>query len=303
MLNDSDISGAKWILLNITSSAGEHEHTMDEAEAIQAYVQQKAGDTCDVILGMGHDPNLKDRISVTVIATGFNHKEITVDFSTKVKAPEKIVVTLGEKNPSFDIKANEDNSQPYLQQPSHLNPIMVEPQAWRNPAPPPPPMPEQRPVEPFLTEMRLHIEEDNTPEPPKVNNQPGQFTYSEERKAEEPAMKITIREEAPKAEPAPFKYGRTLTPEEIEEQRIFEEQKKRLEEKAERLRRLSYNFKAAEGKDELETVPAYLRKNKKLDNQTPSKDNYYSGYAIGPNNDPNGPIQTINTFLDGNIVD
>ena len=33
LLNDSDIRGAKWLLLNITSSSGEFEHTMDEAEA------------------------------------------------------------------------------------------------------------------------------------------------------------------------------------------------------------------------------------------------------------------------------
>src|SRR6187551_2291179 len=76
LLNDSDIRGAKWLLLNITSAAGEFEHTMDEAEAIQAYVQQMSGDNCDVILGMGHDPNLKERIAVTIIATGFNHKNI-----------------------------------------------------------------------------------------------------------------------------------------------------------------------------------------------------------------------------------
>ena len=49
LLNDSDISGAKWLLLNITSAAGEFEHTMDEAEAIQAYVQQQAGDNTNFV--------------------------------------------------------------------------------------------------------------------------------------------------------------------------------------------------------------------------------------------------------------
>src|SRR6185437_6227306 len=84
-------------LLNITSAAGEFEHTMDEAEAIQAYVQQQAGDNCDVILGMGHDPNLGDKIAVTVIATGFNHKEFNVEMpAVKNNEPEKIIVKLGE---------------------------------------------------------------------------------------------------------------------------------------------------------------------------------------------------------------
>ena len=83
LLNDNDIRGAKWLLLNITSAAGEHEHTMDEAEAIQAFVQAQAGDNCDVILGMGHDPALGEQIAVTVIATGFNHKDFTPEMTEK----------------------------------------------------------------------------------------------------------------------------------------------------------------------------------------------------------------------------
>ena len=96
LLNDNDIRGAKWILLNITSAAGEFEHTMDEAEAIQAFVQQQAGDDCDVILGMGHDPALGDKIACTIIATGFNHKELKVELPARRNEPEKIVVKLGD---------------------------------------------------------------------------------------------------------------------------------------------------------------------------------------------------------------
>ncbi len=35
LLNDNDIRGAKWILININSAEGEHEFTMDEVEVIQ----------------------------------------------------------------------------------------------------------------------------------------------------------------------------------------------------------------------------------------------------------------------------
>ena len=38
LLNDNDIRGAKWILININSSEGEHEFTMDEVEIIQNYL-------------------------------------------------------------------------------------------------------------------------------------------------------------------------------------------------------------------------------------------------------------------------
>ena len=301
LLNDSDIRGAKWILLNITSSAGEFEHTMDEAEAIQAYVQQQAGDNCDVILGMGHDPNLGDRIAVTVIATGFNHKEITLDFPAKnAEAEKKIVVKLGEKNPALESPAPKEQEPVATTTPQgNLNPFLVEPHQpfnW--------PEADSKPAEP-ASEIRINFAFPETkPEPaPAKQDQPDLFSRSE-FPADDNAMKITFHEEPARTESNPWRVNeRVATDEEQEEKRRFEEQKKALEDRAERLRRLSFNIKGAEGSDELETVPAYLRKNKTLDEKTPSKDSYYSGYTVGPDSDKNGPIQTINTFLDGNIVD
>jgi cell division protein FtsZ len=58
LLNDNDIRGAKWILININSAQGEHEHTMDEVEVIQQYLLEQAGDNTDVILGLGYDDTL-----------------------------------------------------------------------------------------------------------------------------------------------------------------------------------------------------------------------------------------------------
>src|SRR5256885_8336775 len=48
LLNDNDISGAKWILININSTEGQHEFTMDEVEIIQNYLLSRAGETTDV---------------------------------------------------------------------------------------------------------------------------------------------------------------------------------------------------------------------------------------------------------------
>ena len=52
LLNDNDIRGAKWILININSAEGEHEFTMDEVEIIQNYLLSHAGEDTDVILGL-----------------------------------------------------------------------------------------------------------------------------------------------------------------------------------------------------------------------------------------------------------
>ena len=74
LLNDSDIKGAKWILININSQKGETEFTMDEVETIQEYLLTQAGPDADVILGLGYDESLGDDISITIIATGFDQK-------------------------------------------------------------------------------------------------------------------------------------------------------------------------------------------------------------------------------------
>lgn len=75
LLNDNDIRGAKWILININSNEGEHEFTMDEVEVIQNYILSQAGEETDVILGLGYDNTLGDKIGITLIATGFEHKD------------------------------------------------------------------------------------------------------------------------------------------------------------------------------------------------------------------------------------
>ena len=97
LLNDNDIKGAKWILININSAAGEHEFTMDEVEVIQNYLLTQAGENTDVILGMGYDSTLGEKIGITLIATGFEHKDPFAKPVVKKEEPkpiEKIIMTL-----------------------------------------------------------------------------------------------------------------------------------------------------------------------------------------------------------------
>jgi cell division protein FtsZ len=75
LLNDNDIRGAKWILININAAEGEHEFTMDEVEIIQNHLLSNAGEDTDVILGLGYDAALGSKIGITLIATGFEHKD------------------------------------------------------------------------------------------------------------------------------------------------------------------------------------------------------------------------------------
>ncbi|HEY4935117.1 MAG TPA: cell division protein FtsZ [Puia sp.] len=96
LLNDNDIRGAKWILININSSEGDHEFTMDEVEIIQHHLISQAGEDTDVILGLGYDAALGDKIGITIIATGFEYKD-PFKREEKTAAPkkeEKIVMPL-----------------------------------------------------------------------------------------------------------------------------------------------------------------------------------------------------------------
>ncbi len=321
LLNDNDIRGAKWLLLNITSAAGEHEHTMDEAEAIQAYVQMQAGDNCDVILGMGHDPNLGDKIAVTVIATGFNFKEINTEFPARKSEPEKVVVSLGAINTQPESIVEENVTPLYTT--ASLEPVLVE-EPIQQPLVEvtPEPIATYLPTEDVVTEREqfvLHVEDtpvsyeepapSYTYEPPVVEETPyvQETTYMQEAtRVEETSYNFAAQVEEPKPEPVVMKIGeRILSEDEIEEKRRFEEQKKAFEDRANRLRSLSMNIRGNESSDEIESVPAYMRKNMKLDNQQASSDSFYSGYTVGMNNQDNSQagIQTINTFLDGRKPD
>ena len=102
LLNDSDIKGAKWILININSAEGDHECTMDELEIINNHLRMQAGEDTDVIVGMGYDNTLDKKIGITLVATGFEHKDPFAKGPVNTKAvpqEEKIVMTLQTEQP------------------------------------------------------------------------------------------------------------------------------------------------------------------------------------------------------------
>lgn len=94
LLNDNNITGAKFVLLNITY--GTQEVTMDEISEITDFIQEEAGSSADVIWGHGFDETLGDKVAVTVIATGFNRSPET---GVIAKMPEKKVLHLNDEKP------------------------------------------------------------------------------------------------------------------------------------------------------------------------------------------------------------
>ncbi|WP_299763378.1 cell division protein FtsZ [uncultured Dokdonia sp.] len=92
LLNDNKITGAKNVLLLIVS--GSDEITIDEIGEINDHIQAEAGNSANIIMGVGEDEALGEAISVTIIATGFNVEQ--QDDIVNVES-KKIIHTLEEE--------------------------------------------------------------------------------------------------------------------------------------------------------------------------------------------------------------
>jgi cell division protein FtsZ len=382
LLNDSEIRGAKWILININSAEGDHEFTMDEVDIIQNYLLSQAGENTDVILGLGYDNSLGEQIGITLIATGFQHKD---PFTKKdpVKQPEKkeekIIMTLGvqeekKMQPIIDeVVSPLDPLAPKLVEETfpqveaeipmphmkdaeldlHLNPeeaieeeasihlhLKIKEEEKKEPVD----------IEKLELELRkkqleekfaqLHrtiVSQSSSPVNPNTTPTPAASggylarpsnIYAETKKevstskpAEEPVpapmakvedeetfnMQLVIRNDIPAAEePKAYQTQTPIQPQadELRESGdVAEEQKRKAAERLQKLRNLSFNVNAADPNNEFESVPAYIRRNMELFNNSSSVENFYSKYTVKPDGNNGARISTINTFLEGKKPD
>jgi cell division protein FtsZ len=72
LLEDLSISGAKGVLMNITSSS---DLTLDEMTQASDRIYEEVGDDAEIIWGQTFDEELGDEIRITVIATGIGSEE------------------------------------------------------------------------------------------------------------------------------------------------------------------------------------------------------------------------------------
>jgi cell division protein FtsZ len=108
LLNDNDIRGAKKFLVNISS--GSNQVTIDEITEINEYVQMMAQDT-DIIFGTCDDLSLGEKISVTIIATGFESSskldyvtkdnKVVFDFNSAASSVSEVEVRVQQEKPSL----------------------------------------------------------------------------------------------------------------------------------------------------------------------------------------------------------
>jgi cell division protein FtsZ len=76
MLDDTSVEGARGVLINIT---GGPDMTLDDVQLATETVYEAAGSQANIIFGAVIDDTMMDRIFVTVIAAGFEHRSVIED--------------------------------------------------------------------------------------------------------------------------------------------------------------------------------------------------------------------------------
>ena len=86
LLQNVSIKGARGLLVNVT---GPKEMTMRELNDASNIIYEESGEDANVILGCVIDPQLEDEIRITVIATGLNNKENSININQDIDFKDK----------------------------------------------------------------------------------------------------------------------------------------------------------------------------------------------------------------------
>lgn len=295
LLNDSEIRGARKVLVNITTGA--QQVTMDEIGEIMEYVQEAAGST-DIILGTCDDVNLGDKLSVTVIATGFEVGGKTAYVEPVVKK----VYELSEKSMEPEVTNITVTPQPEAKDEPAVTVQIEKPEA------------EAQPVSLFdeaTPELGLFSVSETTETTEQVDNTI-EFEVSREEQVisetpsftEEPVItnEVNTTESAPKQE-EDFIVYKVKTYETNETVSVTpQDMEKELEDRKKVLAGLSYKISSRQHLSDLENEPAYKRKGMNLsDDNNYSTNTEMSRYSVS--NDAMGrpEVGQKNTFLHDNV--
>jgi cell division protein FtsZ len=268
LLNDNNIEGATYILLNITY--GDLEVTMDEIGEITDFIQEEAGSTADIIWGHGYDPSLGNKLCITLVATGFNSSPVT-GFE---KAPARTVRPL-EEEVKNEIKA----------------PLTAPTQQIES--------------EPFMKAQPEAIIE-VAPKAEIVNEQPQTINFDWEITEEPTLVTPTVvapREEAPRIirheleDEVEAKNSLDSLHQTARTPLSADEMQRRNQERMERLAQYNNKLKKAEGLKELEDEPAFARRNIHLENIRKSDEQRVSRFGLSDNEG----LRTNNSFLHDNV--
>mgnify|MGYP001489373028 FL=1 len=293
LLNDNDITGANYILLNI-SYCSSNEITMDEMGEITDYVQEEAGSTADVIFGVGCDDSLGNKLSVTIIATGFaTADDLIVPLG---KPAERINIPLEDaavkeikqplSNPVSSSEAEavvEEKDEPFVK--------TVEPTAE--------PVNMVDAIDLSSEELVVHdLSEDEDTKETEIENESAPLSWEISETIVPEALNDTESQQDLFSEADVVKH-QLDEDEEIDEKPSAQDHQKMTQDRVNKIQEHTAKLKNAEGISDYEKEPAFKRRSLFLDNSKPSEE---KPSRFGLSEDENGGSDlSDNSFLHDNV--
>jgi cell division protein FtsZ len=298
---------------------------MDEIGDITDYIQDEAGSTADIIWGNCTDESLGEKVSVTVIATGFGANN--TDSFDLGKKPEKVIMTLDDESPNNiateltdNVAENTADSKNEVEEPTLKVTAKEQPKLNFEPKAP---VAEETIEEPTTERVVFKLDENKDELEAKTKEATWNWGAKEIEDTltneEVTSIKSTLEEE----EEAPEAAAQEL-PEEVREEITFtkkeinvektpvegpvytnrlpdEEQLKRSQERIMKIKELGMRMKTPSGINDLENEPAYKRRKINLDEVTHSSENPISRFTLSNDEDGKPKLNDDNSFLHDNV--
>jgi len=329
LLDDNDIKGAQNILLHIVT--GNDEITMDEITEITEYVQTECGNDADLIWGQGFDESLENKIGITLIATGFDSKKRIGEIKPKKvhdlnEVKEEPVAHVDKEDrkaeaiehpKEVELKESKEDKKS-MSEFMRITKREKEEQITTTdevPIATTDEVPIARTIEETPQSQFTFNEKVNTsvPEIPEIidrqetrNVQLQEDTAAEEVRSEKP-FTINFKKSSKQVpDQSHLSIQRTVNDYEIgitEKPSPLQRQDETIEKNAlDRINKLK-NLSRIHAGDiaQLETVPAYQRKNIEIDNTPPSTQSPISKFTLGEDSKNNPVIKSDNSFLHDNV--
>lgn len=299
LLNDNNIEGATYVLLNITY--GDKAVLMDEISDITDYIQEEAGSTADVIWGHGHDETLGEKLCVTIIATGF---KTTPHTGLSFKAPKKKRMNLEDERPTeitqeIESPVGEETIITADKEPQPVEDVdetttkkyfLEEEEVDHSIA-------EEKENSQILTESNTdYVAPTPSPELEKNDGKIRFLLEDDEVEDEVSEKEIELKVDQNVEESISFQS---------QEENKLNEAKEIIDERLERIKKATQKLRSPLGLNEMENVPAYKRRNIELDDVNPSSESEVSKYTLWESEGDDGEKRTglsdNNSFLHDNV--
>lgn len=320
LLKDSEIEGARYILLNISS--GTQEVTMDEISVITDYIQERAGFTAEIIWGNCLDESLDNDLSVTIIATGFQ----TTEERKQEENNKRIAIPLEEEKAPLVRPVNQiinkQKEEEVVKAPAEPVQIKVQPTAMPQvdlfsgfSRPSSQNQVENKAAAPKKEEIIRHTLMEEEPEPEKTKPSDeyqlkvaeSEFFFTSEandsQQLPEPEPKEYNAPETLSLNEAPDAENASVAKQQADEYKTdesIEEQLRKTKERILRLKDLSMKLRSTNGLQEIENEPAYRRKQRSLDQVPHSSESQVSRFTLS-SEDGVTEIRPNNSFLHDNV--